>query len=227
MEGFPLWGRSCCDRDIRGWAHARQDLSVQTLCSQSSGQGSVQWWDSAVSEQYLHLKSPLVMAMHLWVCAHALNRCARLVACTITGGGTSMCTKYDESPVSFFLLLHAFVFFCHSCSLSFVCLFVCLWCAQFCGSPKLAARHVWRIDWFDFHNMKDWQEDNSSLVRVSEQMDTSHLYCLSHKWPATFCFSSAGGLPGWHEQSSLRCKSTYCSRHKQKESMEVYPAKAW
>lgn len=94
--------------------------------------------------------------------------------------------KHDESPVSLFLLLHAFVFFAIPVpfllplnALSF--LFVCLWCAQFCSSPKLAARHVWRIDWFDFHNMKDWQEDNSSLVSVSEQMDTSPLYCLSHK----------------------------------------------
>lgn len=76
--------------------------------------------------------------------------------------------------------------FCHFCSLSSSSecsgfLFVCLWVPSSVYSPKLAARHVWRIDWFDFHKMKDWQEDNSSLVSVSEQMDTSPLHCLSHK----------------------------------------------
>lgn len=48
-------------------------------------------------------------------------------------------------------------------------------------SPKLAARHVWRIDGFDSHKMKDWQEDKPSLVSLSEQMDASLHHCLSPK----------------------------------------------
>lgn len=48
-------------------------------------------------------------------------------------GAQACAHKHDESPVSLFLLLHAFVFFCHFCYLSssiectefFVCLFVC------------------------------------------------------------------------------------------------------
>lgn len=77
-----------------------------------------------------------------------------------------------------------FVFFCYpsfsECTgFLFVCLFI--GCLTSVCSPKLAARHVWRIDWFDFHKMKDWQEDKPSLVSVSEQMDASPLHCLSHK----------------------------------------------
>ncbi|KAF0037115.1 hypothetical protein F2P81_009989, partial [Scophthalmus maximus] len=42
VEGLPIRGRSGGDRGVSGRAHTCQDLSVQTLCRQSSGQGSVQ-----------------------------------------------------------------------------------------------------------------------------------------------------------------------------------------
>lgn len=81
-----------------------------------------------------------------------------------------ICLFCHSSPFAIRLSLNALGF----------CLFVYGVPTSVC-SPKLAARHVWRIDWFDFHEMKDWQEDKSSLVSVSEQMDASPLYCLSHK----------------------------------------------
>lgn len=212
MEGFRLWGRSCCDTDTRGWAHARQDLSVQTLCSQSSGQGSVQWRDSAVSEQCLHLKTFLVVAVHSRARARALYTCTRSQAQV-----EAQACVIKVPLVSFFLYVQLFLF-CFSAIPILVCLFV-VYPVLYVLQPK---------DWFDFQNMKDWQEDKSSVVSVSEQMDVSPLYCLSHKWPTTFCFSSAGGLPGWDaptKQPHVQ-KHTRFAVNNRNRSMEKYPPEA-
>lgn len=89
------------------------------------------------------------------------------------------------------LLLSDFCGFVFSCHPSFLAIHLSLNSLGLClfvygvptsvSSPKLVARHVWRIDWFDFHKMKAWQEDKSPLVSVSEQMEASPPLCLSPK----------------------------------------------
>lgn len=60
MEGLPIRGRSFGDQGNSGRAHTCQDVSVQTLCCQSSGQGSVQRRDSEVRVRNAYSHTHLV-----------------------------------------------------------------------------------------------------------------------------------------------------------------------